>query len=150
MTDTTAKIINRQDKNKELLIEQLKKTPIIQLACEKFNIARSTFYRWKQTDKQFAQKIDQAILDGSHMVNDMAESQLLTAIRDGNLTAIIFWLKHHHQNYGTKVELFGKIKTENEPLTPEQKKLIKQALKLSCLTPQLEHHDNKQTRPTNQ
>ena len=93
MEDTTVQ--KRIDSNKELLIEQLKKTPIVQVACEKVGVGRATYYRWRKEDEEFAKLADEAISEGNFLVNDMAESQLMSAIRDKNLTAIIFWLKHH-------------------------------------------------------
>ena len=126
----------KTDKNKQLLIEQLKKTPIIQIACEKTGIGRATFYRWKKDDKNFSTQVDEALLDGNELVNDMAESQLMSAIRDKNLTAIIFWLKNHHQSYATKVEVTAKLKNDDEQLTPEQEALVMKALKIASVLPE--------------
>jgi hypothetical protein len=126
----------KTDKNKQLLIEQLKKTPIIQIACEKINIGRATFYRWKKDDENFSTQVDEALLDGNELVNDMAESQLMSAIRDKNLTAIIFWLKNHHQSYATKIEVTAKLKHDDEQLTPEQEALVMKALKLASVLPE--------------
>jgi hypothetical protein len=60
----------------------------------------------------------------------MAESQLLSAIRDRNLTAIIFWLKHHHPQYETRVEIRQAIARGEEKLTKKQKEAVCRALKL--------------------
>ena len=84
----------RQQSQKENLLQQLKKTPIVQVACEKVGISRATYYRWHKDDKEFAEAADQSLAEGSGLVNDMAESQLMTAIKNGNLTAVIFWLKY--------------------------------------------------------
>lgn len=116
--------------NRSLVLKQLAKTPIVQIACEKVGIARSTYYRWRKADKKFAKKADQALQDGVELVNDMAESQLLSAIRDRNLTSIIFWLKHHHRAYATKVQLQGNLKHEVHSITAEQEKIINKALNL--------------------
>ncbi|MFA6185354.1 MAG: hypothetical protein WCT51_02195 [Candidatus Shapirobacteria bacterium] len=126
----------KTDKNKQLLIEQLKKTPIIQIACEKVSVGRATFYRWKKDDENFSTQVDEALLDGNELVNDMAESQLMSAIRDKNLTAIIFWLKNHHQAYATKIEVTAKLKHDDEQLTPEQEALVMKALKLASVLPE--------------
>ncbi len=128
-------IEKRQAKEKELLVDQLKKTPIVQIACEKAGVGRATYYRWHTTDTQFAERADIAISEGSALINDMAESQLLSAIRDKNMTAIIFWLKHHHPAYATKVEVTARLKADNEVLTPEQEALVTKALKLATLIP---------------
>ena len=124
----------RIDKNQELLLEQLRKTPVVQVACEKVGVGRATYYRWRKDSEEFAKLADEAIMEGNALVNDMAESQLMAAIRDKNLTAIIFWLKHHHPHYATKVEITGHLKHE-EQLTPEQEALVMKALKLAELLP---------------
>lgn len=117
-------------KQKAALIEQLKRTPIVQIACEKAGVGRASYYRWRKDDPIFVKASDDAITEGLLLMNDMAESQLLSAVRDKNLPAIIFWLKHHHTSYKTRIEVSGEIKT-NEPLTEEQKELIKEALRLA-------------------
>lgn len=121
----------KQDKNKEIVIEQLKKTPIIQIACEKAGISRATYYRWREENAQFKKAADEAIATGEALITDMTESQLVSLIRDRNFPAIQLWLKHHHPKYTNKVEVTGNLKLEEEPLTSEQEALITQALKLA-------------------
>ena len=132
---TLETISERQQKEKKLLIEQLRRTPIIQMACEKVDIGRATYYRWRKEDAEFSKQSDQALLDGSLLINDMAESQLLSAVRDKNMTAITFWLKHRHAAYATRVELTTRIKDEDPKLTPEQQALVKKALEMASLIP---------------
>lgn len=127
-------ISNRIEKDQKLLIEQLKKTPIIQIACEKTGIGRATYYRWRKDNKEFAQLADEALKEGTLLVNDMAESQLLSAVRDQNMTGIIFWLKHHHPTYATKVEITANLKQPEEELTAEQQEAVKKALALTGFT----------------
>jgi len=115
--------------NKKALIEQLRKTPIIQVSCEKLGISRATYYRWKKKDPKFAENAEIALQEGSQLINDMAESQLITAIKEGNLTGIIFWLKNHHRNYSPKLEVT--TKSADLPLTEDQKILIKKSLEMA-------------------
>ena len=110
--------------------EELRKVPIVQVACEKTGLSRNSIYRWKKEDEEFSQKMDEAIKDGVAFVNDMSESQLLTMIKEKNWSAISFWLRHRNDNYKNKVELSGVVNTINE-LSPEQEKLVKQALGLA-------------------
>ena len=49
-------------------------------------------------------------------------------IKDKNMTAIIFWLKHHHPAYETRIELRQAVSTSDENLTQKQKAIIKEAL----------------------
>lgn len=122
-----------QERIKALLIEQIKKTPIVQVACEKMNIGRSTFYRWKNQDKEFSKMVDESMQEGTDFVSDLAESRLVEAIRDRNLRAVLFWLRSHSARYATKIELNGKLRVEKEPLSDEQKELIEKALTFSGL-----------------
>lgn len=124
---------NNQEKEKLAILEQLCKTPIVQVACERAGVARASFYRWKKEDKEFNKKVEKATDQGLGTINDIAESQLLSAIKDRNLTAIIFWLKNHHQAYTDKLKISGNLVTKNDVLTPEQEKSIKKALQLASL-----------------
>jgi hypothetical protein len=122
-----------QLKEKNLIVEELKKMPVIQIACKKVGIARATFYRWKKEDKYFAKEVDEAVLSGEEFINDMGESQLISLIKDRNFQAIQLWLKQHHPKYKNKLELSGNINIKEEPLTPEQEATIKEALRLADL-----------------
>lgn len=115
---------------KQLVIDQLQIIPIVQVVCEKTGVGRSTYYRWRKEDSDFKKEADKALRKGSLLINDLAESQLISAIKDKNLTAIIFWLKYHHPAYTTKVELHGSLDHKMETLTPKQEQLITKALSL--------------------
>ena len=123
-------IQKRQERERTSLLSHLRKTPIIQLACEKAGVGRATYYRWRKEDKEFAKEADKALAEGIALMNDFAESQLIASIRDRNMTAIIYWLKHRHKAYSTKVELTGEVKAELGKLTTEQERLISKAIDL--------------------
>jgi hypothetical protein len=110
------------------------KTPIVEAACNQANVPRSTYYRWRKDDEAFAEACDEAIEQSASVVNDLAESQLISAIKDQNMTAVMFWLKHHHRSYRTRIEVDAKIESVQQELTPEQAELVSQALKLAGLT----------------
>ncbi len=131
-----------RDKQKLAIIEQLKKIPIVQICCEKTGISRATYYRWRKSSVEFAKATDQAITEGVLMVNDLAESTLLSTIKDKNITSTIFWLKNRHQAYKPKIELSGTVNASNEKLTKPQEKLIKTALQLSNLIIKRQNYDD--------
>ena len=54
-------IASRIQEEKKLLLEHLEKTPIVQIACEKSGVGRSTYYRWLEQDKKFARSAKQAL-----------------------------------------------------------------------------------------
>lgn len=137
----TNSIIKRQSALKKDLLEKLKETPVVEVACRKIGIARATYYRWRMNDEKFAKEAELALEAGSALVNDMAESQLLTAIKDQNMTAIIYWLNHHHPAYATKIEVTANLKNQNETLTPEQEALVTKALQLASLIPAVEKEE---------
>ena len=41
-------VVARQMHNKTIILEQLQKAPIVQIACEKTGISRATYYRWRK------------------------------------------------------------------------------------------------------
>ncbi len=122
-------IKERQQKEKESLLEQLKKFPIIQVACLKAGISRASFYRWKIEDKEFASAIDKAIEEGEESINDLSEAQLISMIKDKNFSAIHLWLRHHHPKYALRVEIATKPIVEEE-LVQEQRETVERAIQL--------------------
>jgi len=130
-------------KNKQQVIDQLRFNPIIQIACQKSGVSRATFYRWRNEDEEFKKQTETAIQDGILLINDLAESQLLAAIKDQNLTAIIFWLKNHHTDYADKIQVSTDQKPIDSNLTPEEEKLVKRALKMAGIINSPLKHDQK-------
>ncbi len=99
----------RHERQKEIVVEQLKKTPIVKLVCEKAGIGRTTFYRWQDEDDEFRKAVDMATLEGKLTINDMSEYQLLSLIQSKHPSAIKYWLEHHHPDYLKK----GRIEKED-------------------------------------
>ncbi len=124
-------IQKRQSKEMKLLIDNLRKIPIVQVACEKTGVSRATFYRWHKSNKTFAKLADEAINESVEIVNDMAEAKLVSSIRDGNMTAIVYWLKHRHKAYSNRVEVLGTLSHLGCEITDEYKELINKALRLA-------------------
>lgn len=113
-------------------MEELRKVPIVQVACEKTGLSRNSVYRWRKEDKEFLKKMDEAYADGVALVSDMSESQLLTLIKEKSFPALSFWLRHRNDRYKNKLEIT--TKEDSEELTPSQAKIVKQALKLANIT----------------
>lgn len=134
----------RQNKLKEAFLEQLKRTPTIETACQKVGVARATVYRWIKTSKRFENQIDQALNEGRTFMSDIAENQLFSLIGDKKIEAIRLYLSTHNPRYSNKLELSGVVSHKDEALTKEQKKLIREALKLSSLR----HHEKDKKKGT--
>ena len=131
----------KKDKDQQLIIEQLKKIPIVEIACEKIGISRSTFYRWRE-DKTFAAAADAAMKDGELYINDLSEAQVISLIKEKNWPAISFWLRAHHPTYKTKVDVTARVEVPKE-LTPEQEAAITRAIKLAGIGESAEPETNK-------
>lgn len=126
----------RQDKQKQALIEQLRRLPVREVAYDKVGISRMTAHRWRKASKKFASEMDAAIEEGYEFVCGMAESQLISLVRQGKFEALRFVLQHNSPRYANKLELRGSVTHRHRELTPEQRKAIATALKLTALNKQ--------------
>ena len=86
-------------------IQQLKKDKFVD-AYKKTNgnitdsaaiaeIDRTTYYRWLEDDKDFAMKI----LDSEANLNDEIRQVLIAKAAEGDMTAVIFYLKNRHPDF---------------------------------------------------
>jgi hypothetical protein len=131
----------KKPKYSRQFLEEIRKVPIVQVACEKVGISRNTVYRWKREDDSFAKEFEEALADGVEFVNDMSESQLLQLIKEKNFSAVRFWLNKRHPAYKDKLEVDGKLKHTYEP-DEEQKELIERALTLGKINHEEGQTDN--------
>ena len=125
----------KQAQDKRRMLKKLDAVPLVEAACKQIGLPRSTYYRWRKDDEVFARACDEALEQSRGKINDLAESQLISAIKEKNMTAIIFWLKHHHRSYEARLRLDGRIQHEHEALTPEQEELVSKALGMVGLLP---------------
>ena len=131
-----------QKVDQKRLLAKLEKTPIIEAACKAVGLPRSTYYRWRKDDPEFADQCDETIELSIGRINDLAESQLINAIKNQNMSAITFWLKHHHRSYRTRLEVDTRIQSVQQELTPEQSELVNKALQLAGITTLEGEQDN--------
>ncbi len=139
----------RREKDKTSVLEQLKKLPIIQAACQKAGVGRASYYRWRIEDEVFVRESDQAISEGVEMINDLSENQLIMAIRDNNLSAVRFWLQNRHKAYANKLEVMERSKSDNQELTTEQKSIVEKALRLASVGKKENDHPNNMLKSEN-
>ena len=118
-------------KDKERILGHLRSVPIIEVACKKANIARATYYRWRNEDIEFLRQSEEALQDGIDMINDLTESQLIGLIKDKKFQAVQFWLRHNHTRFLLKDKEHSLLKPKRSiPLSKEQEKTLKSALVL--------------------
>ena len=127
-----SKIVKRQNKDKESVIENLKRMPIIEVACNKAGISRATFYRWKESDPSFSQMADRAQEEGESLIKDVAVSKIIKGINEDNLSAAMYWLNHRDPRFSNKVEISANSKIQ-ESLSGEQQEIVKKALVMTGL-----------------
>jgi hypothetical protein len=89
-----------QAKDKQRLVQELRKLPIIQIACTRAGVSRATFYRWRKDDPEFGYNVWRALGMGQDTINDLAESKVINRINNDDWTAITYWLGHNHKVYG--------------------------------------------------
>jgi len=130
----------RKQKDKEAVLEQLRKIPIVQVACLKAEISRASFYRWRTEDKKFLSAIEQAMKEGEESMNDLSETKMIGLIQNKNFSAIQFWLRHHHPKYTNRFEIITRPAIEE--LDSEQEKIVKEALQLVLFDNNQNSHDN--------
>jgi hypothetical protein len=100
---------------KRAMIEALTKTlGNVAAACKQLSIVRQTHYNWLESDQEYATSV--ANIQESAI--DFVEGMLFTQIKEGNITAIIFYLK----TIGKKRGYIEKVESSLEITAPENAK----------------------------
>lgn len=89
----------KKDRLEKTFLEELSKAPIIAGACNKIGLSRQTIYRWMEFDLKFKKQVEEAIKNGTHSINDLAESKLIIKIKQEDFKAIKYWLDNHKKEY---------------------------------------------------
>lgn len=110
----------RIKEQKEKILEEVSKTYIVSIACQKTGISRATLYRWIESDLEFNREFKKRQREGVSAINDLAESQLIMKIKNGDSRLIIYWLSNRHQNYINPQNAII-AENQNKGLTVEQK-----------------------------
>jgi hypothetical protein len=119
-------VAKNKKQTKAALVKRLSEVRIVEIACKSVDISRATLYRWLKEDVVFASNCQEAIMQGTETISDLAESQIVTKIKLGELKASTYWLEHHHRDYKpprrepkTRKELFSE-----EPMREEDIDLL--------------------------
>lgn len=80
--------------------------------CRAIGVSRTTFYKWME-DKEY----QQSLLDAESELNDEIRDALVRKAGEGDMTAIIFYLKNRHPDFkqgqpNIQVNILNHIKKE--------------------------------------
>lgn len=87
---------------------------IISDACRAAGISRQTFYNWQKKDEEFATKVHEV----SESQKDFVEGKLLSNIKAGDTTSIIFYLKTKckDRGYSEKMPIAKEEPKKQDPI----------------------------------
>lgn len=88
-----------QSRKKSQLLRELENNPIAERACRKIGIARSTYYRWIESDEAFKEMTLKAQEKGRAKITDFAESKLMENMSNNHFPSLAYWLSHNTARY---------------------------------------------------
>ena len=115
----------KKDRTKAAIAKRLSEVRIVEIACKSVGISRATYYRWLKEDNNFAWDCEDAIRMGTETICDLAESQIVSKIRNGDFKASTYFLEKHHKEYVPKPrnqppqKEYGKV-FNDEPMDEKQ------------------------------
>lgn len=105
MAKTKNALTQIQRIKKEKFIDAYKKTNgHITDSASVAGIDRGTYYNWLDSDKEFAMQI----LDAEADLNDEIRQVLISKAADGDMTAVIFYLKNRHPDFKQQTGIYIK------------------------------------------
>lgn len=91
---------------KQIVTAYEKKGCNVSATCATLGISRRTFYNWRQSKPS----LDNLLKDAEESVIDFTESKLIERINEGDITAIIFYLKTKGKKRGYVEQLDQNVK----------------------------------------
>lgn len=87
------------NRRKKRMLSALEDMRIVTHACKKAGVSTSTLYRWRKEDIAFDEACTEASEVGTNLINDMAESVIVSKIQKSDFKASTYWLEHHKDAY---------------------------------------------------
>lgn len=84
-----------------------KKSCNVSATCAALNVSRQTFYDWKEKYPELKKALEEA----DDAILDWAETKLIEQVNDGNLTALIFFLKTKGKKRGYVEQIDANVST---------------------------------------
>lgn len=140
--ETVAKRI-REDKQR--LLEELEKNPVVRVACSRANLGKDFYYEHRRLDPEFRARAEAALQEGRDLMADAAESQLFKKVKEGDRTSIIFTLKNlRRSTYSDRIV----YERREDALTPERERQIAEAaMNWSVVDEDFEEYEDSEPAP---
>lgn len=106
-------------KQKEKVLSALKEVRIVTYACKKAGVSTTSFYRWRKDDAIFDKNCEDARMEGTNLICDMAESVLVNKIRKGDVKTSIYVLEHHRDEYKPRTRISSREESTRDEVSIE-------------------------------
>jgi ACT domain-containing protein len=116
---------------KNEFLEELRKIPIIEKACEKVGISRMTYYRWIDSSPSFKKEVGLAMSMGVDRIGDLSNAKLLQLMNEGNLNSIVYWNEKRSKGLQNTADRLLGINSEismNEAVVIAEKNILEKML----------------------
>ncbi len=101
---------------KAKILQSLRETGIISIACNQAGISRNTFYRWIKDDYDFYNEANLAVDEGNYHIDDLARSKVFELIKNGYWPAVKYRLEHAKSFESQKFDYIFKAKNYRKDL----------------------------------
>jgi hypothetical protein len=92
----------KKHRKSKLFLEELRNTPVVSAVCKQIGISRNTIYQWIKDDPEFKKKYEESMIQGTENVNDLAVSQTINKVKQGDTGMIKYWLSHNDDRFMKK------------------------------------------------
>ena len=131
---------NKIQHKKTLLVDaMIKNFGNVSEACKALNINRSTFYEYYNNDLEFKTQID----DIKNIALDFVESKLIGKIKEGDIVAILFYLKTQGKKRGY-VERVENELTIQQPVVIDWSEPIQEVEEVKTIELKQENESNEE------
>ena len=131
---------NNIQHKKTLIVEGMIKTlGNVSKTCELLGINRSTFYEYYNNDLEFKSKID----DIKNIALDFVEDKLIGKIKEGDIVAILFYLKTQGKKRGYVERVENEI-TIQQPVVIDWSEPIQEAEEVKTIELKQENESNEE------
>lgn len=102
-------------------LEELRKTPVVSAVCRQLDISRQTISRWVKEDPEFKKEYEECLSQGIDSVNDLAISQTINKVKQGDSGMIKYWLSHNHKTY---MKVLQKEPVDEHMFSPKKQRRV--------------------------